>query len=70
YEILRAQSTKLHIAKMNESLIIIQPNLLGRFDSYKFYNNEFIEEGKRVTKRQLPKIKRLLREWDKKKGGY
>lgn len=70
YEILRAQSTKLHIAKMNESLIIIQPNLLGRLDSYKFYNNEFIEEGKRVTKRQLPKIKRLLREWDKKKGGY
>ncbi len=70
FEILRTQSAKLNIAKMNRNIIIIQPNLLGRLDSYKFYNNEFIEEGKRVAKRQLPKIKRLLREWDKKKGGY
>ena len=60
YEILRMQSTRFNIAKMNQNIIIIQPNLIGRLDSYKFYNNDFIEEGKSVARRQLPRIKRLL----------
>jgi NTE family protein len=60
FAILRTQTTKLNVNKVKNA-IIIKPNFSGVLDSYKFYeNSKFIEEGKKVTKESLPKIKVLI----------
>lgn len=61
FDILRTQTTKLNVNKVNNA-VIIKPNFSGKLDSYRFYENKkFIEEGERVTRKALPKIKALIR---------
>ncbi len=61
FEILRAQTVKSNIHQVKDT-IIIRPNFSGKLDSYRFYETQkFIEEGKRVTKDALPKIKALIK---------
>ena len=61
FGILRTQATKLNVNNI-KNVIIIRPNFSGVLDSYRFYENtRFIEEGKRVTKEVLPKIKDLMK---------
>jgi NTE family protein len=61
YEILRTQSTKFNINENDKNLLIIKPNVM-RFTTFKFYEfQKFIEEGERVAKDALPRIKSLLK---------
>ena len=60
FEILRTQITKFNVHKVKDA-VIIRPNFAGKLDSYRFYETEkFIEEGEKVAKKALPKIKEKL----------
>jgi len=62
YEIYRTQSVKSNLYKVNKNLVVIKPNVAGKLNSFKFYNTQrFIDKGEGVTKKALPKIKRLLK---------
>lgn len=61
YEIMRTQAMKLNLNKIEKKVIMIEPELRGPIQSFKFYNIEkFIKEGERAAKKALPKIKRQL----------
>ena len=61
YEILRTQSTKFNIDENDENLLIIKPNIT-ELRKFKFYEiQKFVEEGDRVAREVLPKIKKLIR---------
>ena len=65
FGILRTQTTKLNVNNIKNA-IMIRPNFSGVLDSYRFYENrKFIEEGKKVTKEVLPKIKDLIKRGSK-----
>jgi NTE family protein len=60
YEILRTQSTKFNIDENDENLLIIKPNIT-ELRKFKFYEiQKFVEEGDRVAREALPKIKKLI----------
>jgi len=60
YEILRTQSTKYNIDENDENLLIIKPNIT-ELRKFKFYEiQKFIDEGERVAREALPKIKKLM----------
>ncbi|MCK5450069.1 patatin-like phospholipase family protein [Candidatus Pacearchaeota archaeon] len=61
YEIVRTQSTKYHINREDNNLLIIKPNIneLMFFNFYK--SQKFIKEGERVARKALPDIKSLLK---------
>ena len=61
FEILRTQAAKFNVNKVKDA-VIIRPNFSGKLDSYRFYKTqEFIEEGKRIAKEFLPRIKELIK---------
>jgi len=61
YEILRTQSTKFNINEDDKNLLIIKPNTT-KLRSFKFHEiQKFIDEGERVAREALPKIKKLIR---------
>ena len=61
YEILRTQSTKFNIDENDENLLIIKPNIT-ELRKFKFYEiQKFVEEGDRIARETLPKIKKLIR---------
>ena len=66
YEILRTQSTKFNIDESDRKLLIIKPDIT-KPRSFKFYEiQKFIDEGERVARKALPKIKKLIkRGWKK-----
>ncbi len=69
YEILRTQSTEFNINRNDKNLLIIKPNVM-RFTTFKFYEfQKFIEEGERVAKEALPKIKSRLKK-EKRKNRF
>jgi len=60
YEILRTQSTKFNIDENDENLLIIKPDIT-KLRKFKFYEiQKFIDEGERVAREALPKIKKLM----------
>jgi len=60
YEILRTQSTKFNINENDENLLIIKPDTT-KLRKFKFYEiRKFVEEGDRVAREDLPKIKKLI----------
>ena len=60
YEILRTQSTKFNIDENDENLLIIKPNIT-ELRKFKFYEiQKFIDEGERVAREDLPKIRKLM----------
>lgn len=61
YEILRTQSTKFNINENDKNLLILEPDTT-KIRSFKFYEiQKYINEGERVTKEYLPKIKKLIK---------
>ena len=61
YEILRTQSTKFNIDGKDNNLLIIKPDTT-KLKSFKYHEiQKFIEEGERVAKEALPKIRLLLK---------
>jgi len=60
YEILRTQSTKFNIDENGENLLILKPNIT-ELRKFKFYEiQKFVEEGDRIARKDLPKIKKLM----------
>lgn len=60
FEIIRTQAAKFNVNKVRNA-VIISPNFSGKLDSYRFYETQrFIEEGERVARKALPKIKALI----------
>jgi len=60
YEILRTQSTKFNIDENDKNLLIIKPDI-NKLRKFKIYEiQKFIEEGERVAREALPKIKKLI----------
>ena len=67
YEILRTQSTKFNIDENDENLLIIKPNIT-ELRKFKFHEiQKFTKEGERVARKNLPKIKKLIRKGKSKK---
>ncbi|MCK4589648.1 MAG: patatin-like phospholipase family protein [Nanoarchaeota archaeon] len=60
FEIIRTQAAKFNVNKVQKA-VVISPNFSGKLDSYRFYETQrFIEEGERVARESLPKIKTLI----------
>jgi len=60
YDILRNQSTKFNIPTKDENILIIKPDI-SKLRSNKFHEiQKFIDEGERITRQELSKIKILL----------
>jgi len=60
FEIIRMQNIQAHISNVKDA-IIIKPSFAGNLDLYRFDKfQRFIEEGKRVAIKALPKIKELI----------
>ncbi|RME53765.1 hypothetical protein D6783_00930 [Candidatus Woesearchaeota archaeon] len=62
YEIIRTEMTKLKIGQDPYTILIrIQKNNL--FDTYRFYKNEFIEEGIKEGQAHIEAIKQAIAAW-------
>ena len=62
FDVLRTEATKLTVGKFGKNLIVIKPKVRGEFNFLDGFNRrkEMIEEGERVTRKALPKIRKLL----------
>ncbi len=61
YEIMRGRAVEGNFQKKDKDVIILQPDIRGTIDSFKFYDIEkYIASGERVTRKALSKIKKLL----------
>lgn len=61
YEIIRTQWIKHNISRVDKDAVIIEPEMRGTIDSFKFYDiNKFIVSGEEATCKALPKIMEMI----------
>lgn len=57
FEIMRS---KLNNSKEDDKTIILTPKFKDTLSGHQFYNQEYIEEGERIAKEALPRIKKMI----------
>ncbi len=63
YEIIRKKGSKVKVKDGTKDTVLIKPEIKGAIDSFRFSDiNRFIMEGERAAKRNLPVMRRKLRE--------
>lgn len=61
YEIIRTEGTKHKIATVTNNIVMIEPDIKGTIESFKFNKiPEFIEAGTQAAQKALPEIKKKL----------
>jgi NTE family protein len=66
FEIIRTQTTKLKMGNINKSIILIQnENGSSLVETYNFYHKQFIDDGEKIAKKHLKKIKTTIKNWKK-----
>ncbi|MDO8260067.1 MAG: patatin-like phospholipase family protein [Candidatus Magasanikbacteria bacterium] len=61
YDIIRAQAVKFKMSQIGDAMILIEPNIGGIVDSFKFDNmDRFIKAGEEATEEMLPEILKKL----------
>lgn len=57
FEIMRS---KINNAKEDDKTLVLYPKFKDTLSGHQFYNQEYIEEGERIAKEALPRIKKMI----------
>jgi NTE family protein len=62
-DIMRNEITKNKIGNLDNNVILLNINKKGFFDTYKFYNKNYVNEGTKIANKNINKIKKAIKNW-------